>query len=97
VIDVEVNDSWERLKIHTLPLVKDKGKGTEGLQKMRDEIHTENEGVTVPVQVRWLASPHSINERRQMGEISALSAVFVVMGCQVARRLVKEGIKAAGV
>jgi hypothetical protein len=97
VIDVEENESWERFKIHTVPLVRYMGKATEGLQKMRDEIHAENEGVTVPVQVRWLASPHSIEERRQKGEISASSVVFVVKGSKVVRRLVKEGIKVAGV
>jgi len=32
-----------------------------------------------------------------MGENSALSVVFVVKGSKVVRRLVKEGIKAAGV
>jgi hypothetical protein len=60
------------------------GKGTEGLQKMRDEIHAEKEGVMVPVQVRWLVSPHSIKERRQKAEISASSVVFVVQGSKVA-------------
>ena len=35
-------------------------------------------------------------EERQKGEISALSVVLVVNGSKVARRLVKEGIRAAG-
>ena len=34
VVDVEENESWERPKIHAVPLVWDMGKGTEGLQKM---------------------------------------------------------------
>jgi len=51
VIDVEDNESWERLKIHALPLERDMGKGTEGLQKIRDEIHPEMEGVVIPIQV----------------------------------------------
>jgi hypothetical protein len=84
VIDVEENECWERLKIHTVSIVRYIGKGTEGLQMMRDEMHAENEGVTVPVQVWWLASPHSIKERRQKGEISALSVVFVAKGSTVA-------------
>jgi hypothetical protein len=97
VIDVEENESWERRKIHSVPLVRYMGKGTEGLQKMRDEIHAENAGVTVPVQVRWLASPHSIKDGMQKGEIPASSVVFGVKGSQAAQRLVKEGIMAAGV
>jgi hypothetical protein len=97
VINVEENESWESLKIHAVPLVEYMGKGTEGLHKMWDEIHTENKGVTVPIQAQWLASPHTITESWQKGEIAASSVVFVVKGSNVARRLVKEVIKAAGV
>ena len=80
VIDVEGNESWERLKIHAVPLIRYMGKGTEGLQKMREEIQAENEGVAIPAQVRWLANPRTIKERRQNGEITASSVVFVVKG-----------------
>jgi len=97
VIDVEENEYWKRLKIHAVPLVRYMGNGTEGLQKMQDKIHAETEGVVIPIQVRWLANPHSIRERRQRGEISALSVVFIVKGNKAAHKLVKEGIKAAGV
>jgi hypothetical protein len=34
VVDVEENKTWERLKIHAVPLVRYMGKGTEGRQKM---------------------------------------------------------------
>jgi len=97
VIDEEENESWERLKIHAVPLVRYMGKGTEGLQKMREEFEPENEGIKIPTQVRWLANPRIIRERRQNGEIAASSVVFVVKESKAARRLVKNGIKAAGV
>jgi len=97
VIDVEESQSWERLKIHAVALVRYMGKGTEGLQKMQNEIHAGNEGVTVLVQVRWVASLNNIHERWQRGVISASSVVFVVKGSKVARGLVKEGINAEGV
>jgi len=48
IIDVEGNRSWERLKIHSVPLVRYMCKGTEGLQKMRGEIQAENERVAIP-------------------------------------------------
>jgi hypothetical protein len=64
---------------------------------MWDEILAENKGVEVPFQVHWLPSPHSINERKQKGEISVSSAVFIVKWSRVAQRLFKSGIKAAGV
>jgi len=35
------------------------GKGTEGLQNMREEVQAENEGVTIHVQVRGLSNPET--------------------------------------
>jgi len=97
VVDVEDNDSWERATIYAVPLVRYMGKGTEGLQKMREEFEVENEGIAIPAQVRWLANPRTVRERRQNGEIAASLVVFVVKGNKVAQSLVKKGIKAAGV
>jgi hypothetical protein len=54
------------------------GKGTWGVQKVWDEIHAENEGMVIPIKVQWLANPDSIRERRQRGQITALSVVLVV-------------------
>jgi len=34
VMDVEENESWERPKIHAVPLIRYMGKRTQGLQKM---------------------------------------------------------------
>jgi len=38
VVDVEENETWERLKIHVVTLMWYMGKGTEGLQKMRQKF-----------------------------------------------------------
>jgi len=97
VVDVEENNTWERLKIHAVPLVRYMGKGTDGLQKMREEFEAENEGIKVPTQVRWLANPSTIRDRKKNGEIAASSVVCEVKGSKVAQVLVKKGIKAAGV
>jgi hypothetical protein len=51
VVDVELNETWAMLKIHALPLVRYMGKGTEGLEKMREEFEVENEGVAIATQV----------------------------------------------
>lgn len=51
IIAVEGNESRERPKIHTIPLIKYKCMGKEGLQKMWEEILAENEGVAISVQV----------------------------------------------
>ena len=58
--DVDENASWDSLMIIAVPLMKYMRKGPDGLQMIRDGIHYENKGVVVPVQVQWLASPHSI-------------------------------------
>jgi hypothetical protein len=97
VMDVEENESWERLKIHRVPLARYMGEGTEGLQKIRDQFEPDNEGIVIPTLVRWLANPRTNKERRQNGKIAASSVVFVVKGTRVAGSLVKKGIKAAGV
>jgi len=57
IIDVEGNESWERLKIHTVRLVRYMGKGSKGQRTMREEIQAENEGVAIPAQLRWLSNP----------------------------------------
>jgi hypothetical protein len=96
-VEVEENESWERPKFHPVPLVRYMGKSTEGMQKMREEFEAENEGIVIPTQVRWLANPRIIKERRQNGGIVASSVVLVVTGSRVAQSRVKKGIKAAGV
>jgi hypothetical protein len=96
VIDVEENESWQ-IKIHAVPLVRYMGKGTEGQQNMREEFEAENKGIAIPTQVRWLVNPCTIRERRQNGEIVTSSVVFVVKGTKLAQKLIKKGIKGAGV
>jgi DNA-binding PadR family transcriptional regulator len=85
IIDVERNESWERRKIHTIPQVRYIGKGTEELQKMREEIEAENEGVAIPSQVRWLSNPRIIRAREQREAIKESSVVFIVRGKKVAK------------
>jgi len=97
VVDVEENETCERLKIHAVPLVRYMGKDTEGLLKMREKFEAENKGIAIPTQVRWLANPRTIRERRQNGEITTSSVVLVVKGSRLVQSLIKKGIKAAGV
>jgi len=97
VLDVDGNETWERLKLHAVPLVRYIGKGTEGLQKMQEEFGAENEGIAIPTHVRWLAHHRIIRERRKNGEIAVSSVVFVVNGSRLAQSIIKKGIKAAGV
>jgi hypothetical protein len=97
VIDVEENESSERLKIHAVPLVRCMRIGAEAVQTMGEELGTENTGVTTPTQVRWLVNPSAIRQRRQNGEITASSVVFVVKASKVAKGVRKKVINAVGV
>ena len=82
VIDVEDEESWERLKIHAVRLIWYMGQGTESLQKMPEECEVENQGIGIPTQVRWLANPHTIRKMRQNRQIAASWIVFVVLGAR---------------
>jgi len=73
VVDHEENETWERISIHAVPLVRYMGKGTEGRPKMPEEFEGENKGIKIPTHVRWLAKPRTIRERRQNGAIATLS------------------------
>jgi hypothetical protein len=41
VVDVKIHESWERVKIHAVSLIRYMGKGTEGLQKMQEDFEAE--------------------------------------------------------
>jgi len=97
VVDMEGTESWLRLKIDTVPLIRCMGKGTERFQKMRDDFDVGNEGDVIWTQVRQLTNAHSIQERRPNRGIAASCVVFVVKGHNVPQSSVKKGIKATGV
>jgi len=97
VMDVEETEFWERLKIHTVPLVRYMGNGMEGQQTIREEFEEENKAIVIPTQVRWLANPQTMRERRQTRRIAGSSAVFFVIGSRAAPSLVKNSITGAKV
>jgi len=97
VVDVDESETWERLKIHAVPLLRYGGKGPECLPKMGEEFEAKNKGIEIPTQLRWRANPHTIRERRQNGEIAVSSVFFVIKVSRLAQSLIMKGIKAAGV
>jgi hypothetical protein len=54
IISFGENEAWQRLKIHRVPLNRYVGRGTNGLEKLWEEIHAENAGVVIPIATRWL-------------------------------------------
>jgi hypothetical protein len=97
ILDVEGDESWGRLKIHKVPIVRYMSNSTEALPKMMEETQAGNEEVTIPVQVGWLLNPRTIWEREQRGEIKASSVDSIVRGKMVAQRRLDNRVPAEGV
>jgi len=64
VVDVKVNESWQGLTIHSVPLTRYMGKATEGHLKMGEEFQAMKQGMVIPSTVRWQANPCTNPERR---------------------------------
>jgi hypothetical protein len=64
---------------------------------MPEQFEVENEGIVIPAQIVWLANPCNRRERRQNGEITVSSVVFLILGSKVAQSLLSKDIKLAGV
>ena len=96
VIDITANETWRRVKIHGVPLNRYLGKGTHGLEKLREEIEAENEGVEIPMQIRWLGRVPDIKQRSAEGAIRGSSVTFVVRGQPMADKIIKSGLRVAG-
>jgi len=69
------------------------GIGTEGQQKMREELEGENEGIAIPAQVLWLLITQTLRESRRNREFAASSLFFVVKGNKVGQHVIKKGFK----
>jgi hypothetical protein len=98
VIAVESNETWMRLKIHGVPLLRymKQEDPAEGLRLLREEIEAENPGVTIPI-AGWLTAPRLVKARWSRNEISSSSVVLAVKERSAADRLRTTGLKAAGV
>jgi hypothetical protein len=96
IVGFEENEAWQRLKIHGVPLNRYVGRGTNGLEKLREEVQAENAGVIIPMAARWLGRVPPLKERWASGIITASSVVFAVCGEDTARRLLKEGVRICG-
>jgi hypothetical protein len=54
IIGFSENEAWQRLKVHGVALNRYVGRGTNRLEKLREEIQGENAGVVIPIAARWL-------------------------------------------
>jgi len=97
IVDIETNELWEKVKMHGVNFDRYLGKKTGGgLEKLRSELQAENEGVVLPLAISWIGGPKDVQKKKLEGR-KASSVVFAVKGSRMAERVLKGGLRAAGV
>jgi len=97
IVDIETNELWERVKMHGVNFDRYLGKKTGGgLEKLRQEVQAENEGVVLPLAINWIGGPKDVQKKKGEGK-KASSVVFAVEGSKMAENVLKGGLRAAGV
>ena len=79
--------------MHGIPLARCIGRGTGGLEKLRDEIQSQNEGFVIPMSVIWLGCLPDIRERAETNRIVALLIIFMAKGEKLANRIIWDGFR----
>lgn len=96
VIDLVTNETWQRIKLHGVPLARYLTVSSAGLDKLRDELESENDGLKIPLTIRWLGKAEDIAARWRQGLVNASSVTFAVKGEGIAERIVQNGTRARG-
>jgi len=97
IVDIETNELWERVKMHGVNFDRYLGKKTGGgLEKLRQELQAENEGVVLPLAINWIGGPKDVQKKQGEGKNTS-SVVFAVKGSKMAENVSKGGLRVAGV
>jgi len=97
IVDIETNELWERVKMHGVNFDRYLGKKTGGgLEKLRQELQAENEGVALPLAISWIEGPKDVQKKKAEGKKASL-VVFAVKGSKMAEQVLKGGLRAVGV
>jgi len=97
IVDIETNELWERVKMHGVNCDRYLGKKTGGgLEKLRQELQAENEGVVLPLAINWIGGLKDVQKKKAEG-MKASSVVFAVKGSKMAEKVLKGGLRVAGV
>jgi len=97
IVDIEINELWERVKMHRVNLDRYFWKTTGGgLEKLRKEIHAENEGVVLPFTIDWIGGAKDV-QTMTAEEKNASLVVFAVKGSKMGENLLKRGLRGAGI
>jgi len=97
IVEIEINEIWERVKMHGVNFNRYLGKKTGGgLEKLRQELQAENKGVVLPLAINWIGGPKDVQKKKTEGKIAS-SVVFAVKGSKMAEKVLKGGLRAAGI
>jgi len=97
IVDIKTNELWERVKMHGVNFDQYLGKKMGGgLEKLRQELQAENEGVVLPLAINWIGGPNDVQKKKTEGKKASL-VVFAVKGSEMAEKVLKGGLRAAGI
>jgi len=97
IVDIETNELWERVKMHGVNFDRYLGKKTGGgLEKLRQELQAENEGVVLPLAINWIGGPKEVQKKKAEGKKASM-VVFAVKGSNMVKKVLKGGLRVAGV
>jgi len=97
IVDIETNELWERVKMHDVNFNRYLGnKPGGGLEKLRQELEAENEGVVLPLTINWIGGPKDV-QKKKADEMKASIVVFAVNSSKMAENVFKGGFRAAGI
>jgi hypothetical protein len=97
IVDIETQELWEKVKMHGVNFDRYLGKKTRGgLEKLKQELQAENEGVVLPLAISWIQGPKDVQKKKMEGK-RASTVVFAVKGSKMAEKVLKGGLRVAGV
>ena len=97
IVDIETNELWEKVKVHGINFDRYLGNKTGGgLDKLSQELQAENEGVVLPLAISWIGGPKDVQKKKADGK-KASTVVFAVKGSKMAEKVLKGGLRVAGV
>jgi len=97
IVDIETNEPWERVTMHGVNFDRYLGKKMGGgLEKLRQELQAENKGVVLPLATNWIGGPKDV-QKKKVERKKASTVVFAVKSSKLAEKVLKAGLRAAGV
>jgi hypothetical protein len=97
IVDIETNEPWARVKMHGVNFNRYLGNKTGGgVEKLTQELQAENEWVVLALAITWIRGPKDVQKKKGEGKKASL-VVFAVKGSEMAEKVLKGGLRAAGV